>query len=75
VAMISQKMTGVSGFDFSGRRLTMKIFNYFISLFCLVPMMNTTALAETKTYVYAFDNDYPPYTFMEKANRRALTSM
>jgi hypothetical protein len=53
----------------------MKIFNYFISLFCLVPMMNTTALAETKTYVYAFDNDYPPYTFMEKANRRALTSM
>jgi glutamine transport system substrate-binding protein len=59
-------MTGMSGLDISGRRLTMKIFNYFISLFCLVLMMNTTAMAETKAYIYAFDSDYPPYAFMEK---------
>lgn len=59
-------MNGMSGSDISGRRLIMKIFNHFVSLFCLVLMMSTTAAAETKTYVYAFDSDYPPYTFMEK---------
>lgn len=59
-------MTGMSGSDISGRRLIVKIFNHFVSLFCLVLMMSTTAPAETKTYVYAFDSDYPPYTFMEK---------
>src|SRR5512137_870678 len=59
-------MNGMSGSDISGRTLIVKIFNHFVSLFCLVLMMSTTAAAETKTYVYAFDSDYPPYTFMEK---------
>ena len=44
----------------------MKILSYFVSLGCLVWMMSAAALAETKTFIYAFDNDYPPYTFMEK---------
>jgi len=59
-------MAGMSGLDRFGGALTMKIFSYFVSLGCLVWMMSAAALAETKTFIYAFDNDYPPYTFMEK---------
>jgi cytidine deaminase len=35
-------------------------------LFFLSSVMNAEALAQTKTFIYAFDHDYPPYTFMEK---------
>jgi glutamine transport system substrate-binding protein len=44
----------------------MKIFRYLMIPFFLLYIMSAAALAQTKTYVYAFDHDYPPYTFMEK---------
>jgi ABC-type amino acid transport substrate-binding protein len=53
------------GVSYHCRRFKMKkIYTMMLSMFFLF-QINSGAIAEDKTILYAFDKDYPPFTFME----------